>query len=82
MPPATWSGAFFVGLGRGGNTWRRFAIHTMTANRPPGLIQRYREELEVRHYARRTMKNYEQWLRRFLRFHTSHATQGKWGALM
>ena len=53
----------------------------MTANRPPGLIQRYREELEVRHYARRTMKNYEQWLRRFLRFHTSHATQGKWGAL-
>lgn len=22
--------------------------------RPPGLIQRYREELQVRHYARRT----------------------------
>lgn len=41
----------------------------MTATRPPGLIQRYREELEVRHYARRTVKSYEQWLRRFLRFH-------------
>jgi integron integrase len=37
--------------------------------RPPGLIQRYREELEARHYARRTVKTYEQWLRRFLRFH-------------
>lgn len=37
--------------------------------RPPGLIQRYREELQGRHYARRTVKTYEQWLRRFLRFH-------------
>jgi integron integrase len=37
--------------------------------KPPGLIQRYREELEVRHYARRTVATYEQWLRRFLRFH-------------
>jgi site-specific recombinase XerD len=36
---------------------------------PPGLIQRYREELQARHYARRTVKTYEQWLRRFLRFH-------------
>ena len=38
-------------------------------SRPPGLIQRYREELQVRHYARRTVSSYEQWLRRFLRFH-------------
>ena len=37
--------------------------------RPAGLIQRYREELQVRHYARRTVKTYEQWLRRFLDFH-------------
>ena len=37
--------------------------------RPPGLIQRYRGELQARHYARRTVKTYEQWLRRFLRFH-------------
>ncbi len=37
--------------------------------RPPGLIQRYREELQVRHYARRTVSSYEQWVRRFLRFH-------------
>jgi len=37
--------------------------------RPPGLIQRYREELQLRHYARRTLSSYEQWLRRFLRFH-------------
>jgi integron integrase len=40
-----------------------------TPNRPAGLIQRYREELQVRHYARRTVTTYEQWLRRFLRFH-------------
>ncbi len=38
-------------------------------NRPDGLIQRYRELLQTRHYARRTVKTYEQWLRRFLRFH-------------
>ena len=37
--------------------------------RPAGLIQRYREELQARHYARRTVETYEQWLRRFLRFH-------------
>ncbi len=40
-----------------------------TAQRSPGLIQRYREELQARHYARRTVASYEQWLRRFLRFH-------------
>ncbi len=40
-----------------------------SSSHPPGLIQRYREELQVRHYARRTVKTYEQWLRRFLRFH-------------
>ncbi|MFM7550258.1 MAG: site-specific integrase, partial [Cyanobacteriota bacterium] len=38
-------------------------------SRPPGLIQRYREELQARHYARRTVATHEQWLRRFLRFH-------------
>jgi integron integrase len=37
--------------------------------RTAGLIQRYREELQVRHYARRTVKTYEPWLRRYLRFH-------------
>ena len=40
-----------------------------TPSRPAGLIQRYREELQVRHYAWRTVTTYEQWLRRFLRFH-------------
>ena len=40
-----------------------------TTPRPPGLIQRYREELQARHYAQRTVATYEQWLRRFLRFH-------------
>ena len=46
------------------------SIPSMTnPNQPPGLIQRYREELQARHYARRTVKTYEQWLRRFLRFH-------------
>ncbi len=33
------------------------------------MLQRYREELQVRHYARRTVKSYERWLRRFLQFH-------------
>ena len=37
--------------------------------KPPGLIRRYRELLQTRHYARRTVKTYEQWLRRYLRFH-------------
>jgi site-specific recombinase XerD len=41
----------------------------MASSRPPGLIQCYREELQARHYARRTVDTYEQWLRRFLRFH-------------
>jgi len=35
----------------------------------PGLVKRYREELQVRHYARRTVSSDEHWLRRFLRFH-------------
>lgn len=47
--------------------------HTLEAMadacRAPGLIQRYREELQVRHCARRTVNTYEQWLRRFLLFH-------------
>ena len=37
--------------------------------RSPGLIERYQEELQVRHYARRTVSTYTQWIRRFLRFH-------------
>jgi len=40
-----------------------------TEAKPPGLIQRYRELLQARPYARRTVKAYVQWLRRFLRFH-------------
>jgi integron integrase len=32
-------------------------------------MDRYREELQVRHYARRTITTYAQWVRRFLRFH-------------
>jgi hypothetical protein len=43
-----------------------------SSSRPPGLIQRYHKELQVRHYARRTVSSYEQWLRRFLRFHRIH----------
>jgi hypothetical protein len=38
-------------------------------SRPAGLIQRYQEELQARHYAHRTVKSHEQWLRRFPRFH-------------
>jgi len=38
-------------------------------SKPPSLILRYRQLLQTRHYARRTVKAYEQWLRRYLRFH-------------
>jgi hypothetical protein len=41
----------------------------MANQRPPGLIQRYREELQSRHDARRTVETDEQWLRRILRVH-------------
>jgi site-specific recombinase XerD len=41
----------------------------MANQRPSGLIQRYREELQVRHNARRTVETDEQWLRRLLRVH-------------
>ena len=64
--PSTWPGE----RERGGNSdevFRRLLLPDST--RPPGLIQRYREELQARHYARRTVATYEQWLRRFLRFH-------------
>ena len=43
-----------------------------SAPRPAGLIQRYCQELQARHYARRTVATYEQWLRRFLRFLRFH----------
>ncbi|MDM7951598.1 MAG: hypothetical protein QUV07_00030 [Cyanobium sp. CZS 25K] len=46
------------------------------ASRAPGLIQRYREELQERHYARRTVNTYEQRLRRF----TADATPANWVA--
>jgi len=35
----------------------------------PRLLERFRQELQVRHYARRTAQTYQQWVRRFLRFH-------------
>jgi integron integrase len=48
----------------------------MANQRPPGLIQRDREELRARHCARRTVETYEQWLRRFLKFqHPRHPRQ-------
>ncbi|MEA5390942.1 site-specific integrase [Cyanobium gracile UHCC 0139] len=33
------------------------------------MLEKLREELAVRHYARRTAGTDEQWVRRFLRFH-------------
>jgi hypothetical protein len=35
----------------------------------PGLLATYRQALQSRHYARRTVQTYERWIRRFLRFH-------------
>ena len=59
-----------MGMGVAGNRAKVFSSLLMPSpTRPPGLIQRYREELQARHYARRTVNTYEQWLRRFLRFH-------------
>ena len=56
--------------GPGNPAGRSNAAVAMTDDtRPPGLIQRYREELQARHYARRTVDTYVQWLRRYLRFH-------------
>ena len=49
--------------------WGNSAVAMVHDTHSPGLIQRYREELQVRHYARRTVNTYVQWLRRFLRFH-------------
>ena len=57
-------------MGESGNSVRELQQPAMPPiAQPPGLIQRYRELLQTRHYARRTVKAYEQWLRRFLRFH-------------
>jgi integrase len=36
---------------------------------PPRLLDRYREEMVVRHYAKRTVQSYVGWVRRYLRFH-------------
>ncbi len=35
----------------------------------PRLLDRYREEMVVRHYAKRTVQSYVSWVRRYLRFH-------------
>jgi len=53
----------------GNPVWVLRRLLMLTPSGSPGLIQRYREELQARHYARRTVATYEQWLRRFLRFH-------------
>jgi integron integrase len=59
-----------MGMGMAGNPVVVFRSLMMASPpRPAGLIQRYREELQARHYARRTVATYEQWLRRFLHFH-------------
>jgi integron integrase len=38
-------------------------------SRAPRLLDRYREEMVVRHYAQRTVSSYLSWVRRYLRFH-------------
>ena len=35
----------------------------------PGLLATYRQALQARHYARRTVQTYERWIQRFLRYH-------------
>ena len=44
-----------------GNSQRDATAGAMTDSpRSPGLIERYQEELQVRHYARRTVSTYTQ----------------------
>ncbi|MEA5416932.1 site-specific integrase [Synechococcus sp. BA-132 BA5] len=45
----------------------------------PRLLDRHREELMVRHYARRTISPYAQWVKRFLRFHGMRHSLAKVG---
>ena len=48
-----------MGMGVAGNRGKVFRGLLMPSpTRPPGLIQRYREELQARHYARRTVNTY------------------------
>ena len=46
------------GGGNPGVVWQRRGMPN--TSRQPGLIQRYREELQARHYAKRTVATYEQ----------------------
>ena len=41
----------------------------IAAPRAPRLLDRYREEMVVRHYINRTVRSYVSWVRRYLRFH-------------
>ena len=46
--------------------------HSTSANTtipPKKFLERLRDELRVRHYARRTEKSYVDWARRFILFH-------------
>ena len=59
-----------TGPGNAGGRVRRRAIQPPSSpRRAPRLLEKLRETLAVRHYARRTAGTYEQWVRRFLRFH-------------
>jgi integron integrase len=65
-------GGAATGPGNAAPRVRRRAIQpppTTTPRRAPRLLEKLREKLAVRHYARRTAGTYEQWVRRFLRFH-------------
>ena len=46
------------------------------STRPPGVIQRYREGFQARHYARRTVGTYEQWWRGWMGWRPCVATTG------
>ena len=42
---------------------------TVQGARAPRLIDRYRREMRVRHYSRRTEQTYTRWVKRFIYFH-------------
>jgi len=43
--------------------------HTITASKPPRLMDQMRTALRVRHYAYRTEEAYLGWVKRFILFH-------------
>lgn len=49
-------------------------------NKPTKLIERYKRELQARHYSRRTEESYIRWVKRFIYFHGKRHPEGMGGS--